>query len=143
VCVALEEHEGEYAAGTGINAPGRENPSNKKVSRWDSENTREKAGVKTQDPQPPQFVLFVASARVFRQQRPHPNPTKAQRHDHIVHQPTVHVMVILINRQRINRIHQGGSDRTHDRYRHLSEPNRSSQRSFVGRSGGNEDGHCG
>ena len=57
----MGEHEGEHVAGTGINATGRENPSNKKVNRWGSENTREKAGVKTQDPQQPQFVLVVAS----------------------------------------------------------------------------------
>jgi len=79
--------------------------------------------------------------RVFRQQRPHPNSAKTQRHSHVIHQPAVHIMVILINRQRIQRTRQGRPDRTHDRYRHLGQSIRSSQRSFVGCCCGDEDEH--
>ena len=54
---------GEYVARKGVNTTDRENPSNKKVSRW--ENTGEKVGVETQDPQPPQFVPSVPSQGCF------------------------------------------------------------------------------
>jgi hypothetical protein len=54
---------GEFVAGKKVNTTDRENPSNKKVSRW--ENARGKVGVKTQDMQPPQFVPSVPSQGYF------------------------------------------------------------------------------